>query len=62
MMMMTGSLMDVACLLFWLLRPPKPLELRFEEASLTFSLGWNFWVTLVVGEYLFGLSNDHIFY
>lgn len=50
-MIVTGLLMDLACLIFYLLMPPKPLDIRFEEVTLTFRLGWCFWLSLVVGQY-----------
>lgn len=51
-MIVTGMLMGLACLIFYLLMPPKPLDIRFEDVTLTFRLGWCFWLTLVVGQYL----------
>lgn len=50
-MIVTGLLMALACLIFYLLMPPKPLDIRFEDITLTFRLGWCFWLTLVVGQY-----------
>lgn len=50
-MIVTGMLMGLACLCFYLLMPPKPLDIRFEDVTLTFRLGWCFWLTLVVGQY-----------
>lgn len=49
-MIVTGLLMGLACLIFYLLMPPKNLDIRFEDVTLTFRLGWCFWLTLVVGE------------
>ncbi|KAG0717953.1 Dual oxidase maturation factor 1 [Chionoecetes opilio] len=48
-MTVTGILMSFASLIFYLLMPPKPLDMRFENVTLTFRLGWCFWLTLVVG-------------
>lgn len=45
----TGTLMSLACLVFWLLRPPTPLTIRFEDTAITFGLSWCFWLVLVVG-------------
>ncbi|CAL4121157.1 unnamed protein product, partial [Meganyctiphanes norvegica] len=49
LMVVTGGLMCMACGVFWLLMPPKPLHIRFEEVWIDFNLGWCFWMTLVVG-------------
>lgn len=49
-MILTGLLMALSCLIFYLLMPPKNLDIRFEDVTLTFRLGWCFWLTLVVGE------------
>ncbi|XP_071529531.1 dual oxidase maturation factor 1-like isoform X1 [Panulirus ornatus] len=48
-MTLTGSLMGLSNLIFYLLMPPKPLDIRFEDVTLQFHLGWCFWLTLVVG-------------
>lgn len=48
-MTVTGLLMGFSCLIFYLLMPPKNLDIRFEDVTLTFRLGWCFWLTLVVG-------------
>lgn len=48
-MTVTGLLMELASLIFYLLMPPTPLDIRFEDVTLTFRLGWCFWLTLVVG-------------
>jgi len=49
LMVLNGGLMVLACAVFWLLMPPKPLHIRFEEVWIDFNLGWCFWMTLVVG-------------
>ncbi|XP_064105903.1 dual oxidase maturation factor 1-like [Macrobrachium nipponense] len=48
-MFISGSLMCLSTAVFYLLMPEKPLVLRFEEAIITFKLGWCFWLTLIVG-------------
>ncbi|KAK3878218.1 hypothetical protein Pcinc_017129 [Petrolisthes cinctipes] len=48
-MTVTGLLMVLSTIIFYLLMPPKPLLIRFEEVVLVFHLGWCFWVTLVIG-------------
>ncbi|KAF0300969.1 Dual oxidase maturation factor 1 [Amphibalanus amphitrite] len=49
MMVVTGALMVAACALYTCLKPSRPLAIRFEDAVLNMSLGWQFYLVLIAG-------------
>ncbi|XP_037088900.1 uncharacterized protein LOC119109390 [Pollicipes pollicipes] len=49
MMVITGGLMCSACGLYTALKPSRPLAIRFEDAVLDMSLGWQFYLVLLAG-------------
>ena len=49
MMVVTGGLMVAACALYTCLKPSRPLAIRFEDAVLNMSLGWQFYLVLIAG-------------
>lgn len=51
MMILTGGLMLLTNLLYFLMIPSRPLVIRFEEVMITFSFGWCFWLVLTAGTY-----------
>nr|CAD7398485.1 unnamed protein product [Timema cristinae] len=48
-MMVTGVLLVSTDLVYYSLLPLNPLVVRFEGSTLTFSLGWCFWLVLMAG-------------
>lgn len=50
-MIITGSLMLLTNVLYYLLIPSKPLVIRFEDKFLMFKFGWCFWLVLVAGKF-----------
>ncbi len=49
-MIVTGGLMLQTNLIYYLMVPSRPLLIRFEQAILTFSFGWCFWLVLIAGQ------------
>ena len=49
-MMLTGGLMMLTNLLYYLLTPSRPLVIRFEDVILTLRYGWCFWLVLISGQ------------
>lgn len=58
MMIMTGGLMLLTNLIYYVNIPSEPLVIRFEDVMVTFSFGWCFWLVLIAGKsfYLFFFS------
>lgn len=49
-MMLTGALMVSTNALYYLNTPSRPLVIRIEDAILSFSYGWCFWLVLAAGK------------
>lgn len=49
MMLMTGGLMLLTNVIYYLHIPSRPLVIRFEDAIISFSFGWCFWLVLAAG-------------
>jgi len=49
LMVITGGLMCAACFLYTALKPSRQLAIRFEDAVLNITLGWQFYLVLVAG-------------
>jgi len=45
----TGLMLLFVNFLYWKLLPYRPLVIRLEQATLTFTLGWSYWLVLVAG-------------
>lgn len=58
LMTATGGMMMFSDFVYWWLLPGKPLVIHVEGVTLTFELGWCFWLTLVAGFacFMVGLS------
>lgn len=50
LMILTGGLMLLTNLLYYIMLPSQPLVIRFEDAFVSFSFGWCYWVVLIGGE------------
>lgn len=51
MMLCTGGLMLLTNLLYYMNIPSRPLVIRFEDAIISFSFGWSFWLVLAAGQF-----------
>ncbi|KAJ9589691.1 hypothetical protein L9F63_017097, partial [Diploptera punctata] len=48
-MVLTGLLLLSTDLVYYMLIPPRPLVVRFEDSALRFTLGWCFWIVIIAG-------------
>lgn len=55
MMLLTGGLMLCTNLLYYLSVPSRPLVIRIEDAVISFSFGWCFWLVLAAGKQAYRL-------
>jgi dual oxidase maturation factor 1 len=49
-MIVTGVLLLITDLVYYMLIPYNPLVVRFEESALMFRLGWCFWLVMTAGD------------